>query len=210
MASTTMTYSILTGAKSTEGSIKWFVGHESIYAASALAEAELMVYERLRIREMVQSAAVSAVSGDSTISLDTLAPRFLQPIRLKIDGMGKLPYKREEDFPDDRNEDGDLEVGPTPSCWTVLGTTIQFDIELNAALSGTFWYYGGLAPLAVTTNETNVLTDRYPSLFRHAILSRAYAHRNRDDMMTNEMLLFEKALRDANASNDDMRYGQDQ
>lgn len=209
MASTTMTYSILAGAKSTPGSVKWAAGHESIYVEQAIAEAQQLCWQRLRIREMVTHADVSAASGDSTIALDTLAPRFVQPISLKLDGYGKLTYKREEDFPDDRDASGALEVGPVPSCWTVRGTTLHFDIQLNAAVAGDFFYYGALAPLAASSNETNVLTDKFPALFRHALMSRAYAHRNRADMLAAEMALFEREVGLANAANDDFRFGQE-
>lgn len=209
MASTTMTASILLGTKSTEGSIKWFANHDSIYSAQVLAEAEQLCYERLRIREMEQHADLSVASGASTVDLDTLAPRFVQPIQLKLDGYGKLTYKRKEDFPDDRDADGALETGPVPSYWTVRGSTLHFDIQLNAAISGDFYYYAGLAPLATTSNETNALTDRFPALLRHAVMSRAYAHRNRADMMQAELILFEQQVALANAHNDDHRYGQE-
>ena len=209
MASTSMTATILLGAKSTEGSIKWYAGHESIYAAAVLEEAQALCWQRLRIREMVQRADVTAVSGASTLDLATLAPRFVQPIALKLDGYGKIAYRREEDFPDDRNASGALETGPAPSCWTVRGSTLHFDIELNAAVAGDLWYYAGLPLLAVSTNETNILTDKFPALFRHALMSRAYAHRNRADMLAAELVLFDREVGEANRTNDDFRYGQE-
>jgi len=201
VASTTMTYGILTSGKSTPGSVKWMVGHELIYAEQAIAEAEAWIYERLRVREMQEEAALTFSAATSTKALPT---GFQQPIRLMIDGYGKLPYRREDDFPNITDSDGELPSG-TPSCWTVLGSNIVFDTKLNEELTGRLWFYGTPAALATT----NFLTDRFPTLFRHAILARAYAHRNRADMLATEELLAEKAISVANAINDDMRYGQE-
>ncbi|MEP0323308.1 hypothetical protein [Bauldia litoralis] len=206
MASSTSTYTILTSAKGVEGSIKYWANHDLIPAAQCLEEAQAWVYQRLRVREMIVRTPLALSASDETIDLDATAPGFQQPIRLKLDGYGKLEYKCEENFPDDRDSDGELPSGP-PSCWTVIGTLIHLDTKLSAAMNGDIWYYGTPDALAAG-NQTNFLTDKYPTLLRHACLARAYASRNRADMVTIEETLAMAEINKANATNDDHRFGQ--
>ncbi len=205
MASTTMTYTILTGAKSQEGSIKYFAQHGTVPAGQILDEAQAYIYERLRAREMTATVAISASAAADTISLPT---GFLDPIKLQLDGYpDPLEYLHETLLDKFRDEDGDLYEG-WPFEYAIWDEKIQFKWALDAALAGDFVYYKIPDALAASTNETNWLTDRFPTLLRRTCLMFSYEHRHRNAQFSTEAILVESAIEKANVAADMARRGQ--
>lgn len=203
MPSTTMTWTILTGAKSVDGSIRNWAQHTSVPADQILAEAQAYIYERIRLTEMRFTARVVLAIGDDSVALPT---GFLEAVHLQFDGDGILPFIHENGLRRERDTAGDLYPG-YPSRWSIIDNEIQFDVELDQALEGDFVYYAPLAALA-TGNQTNVLTDRFPTLLRRACMAFAYEHRHRTSEMTAELLLVERAIDQANVTADAARRGQ--
>lgn len=143
-------------------------------------------------------------SGDSSKALPT---GFQQAIKLELDGLGKLPGPvREENFPRDIDSDGALTIG-TPSCWTIVGTTLYLDTQLDAAQNARLWYYGTPAALA-SGNQTNFLSDRFPTLLISVCNAFAYKSRHRVDDMQTELALAGADIATINAEDEMARRGQ--
>ncbi len=200
-----LTATQLLGDKTVAGSIKDWAQHATVPSTSILTEAQAFIYERLRAREMQQQTMVSLAIDDDSISLSNA---FLEPIALLLDGdSDPLPYVHENLIRRTREDDGTLETG-RPSCWTILSSSILFDVKCEEALTGWFWAYERPDELAITTNETNFLTSRFPTLLRRACLMFAWEFRNRNDMYAMELGLVEKAIMDANIAEEMVRKTQ--
>lgn len=210
-------YSVLTASKGTIGSILYWINHSAADPTQILAEAQQYIYQKLRAREMAVSTTITAAANDLNIPLPD---GFQDPIYLRIDGMAGdggtyddrgdgLEYAAEHLLGRIYNPDGTIDTG-TPVRWTIFDEAIQFDVPIDASIlpyTGRLVYYGTPAPLSVS-NETNFLTDRYPTLLRRACLVFGYEARNRVDLMQAEMALVDQALDDANRSADQSRRGQ--
>ena len=206
MASTTFTYTILTGAITQAGSIKNWVQHSSIPSDQILEEAQAFIYEQLRIPGMISTETISIAAAGSTLALPS---GFLDPIYLKLDGdSDELDYVQENLLGRFTDEDGAIQTG-RPARWTLIDDLIQFDAanDLTTALAGDIVFYKTPEALS-TSNETNFLTDRYPTLLRRACLAFGYEHRKRQDAFLQEVALVEAAIQRANAAGDMTRRGQ--
>lgn len=197
-------FSTLVGTKATEGSIKWLANHALVPSAQILTESEAFIYSRLRVREMIATATVTAAIGASTFTLPT---GFLEPIRLLPDGWGDpLPFVHEALHERYREEDGDLYTGD-PSQWTIADEVGVFDSQLTTAFSGRMTYYKTPTALSVS-NETNFLTNRYPTALRYTLMAFAYDHRKRRADATEMRLLAMNEIEEANRESDRGRRGQ--
>lgn len=198
------TYTILTGAKTVDGSIKNWLNNSRIPSTSILTEAEAWIYQRLRAREMIASATVAFVAGDSTKALPA---SFLEPISLRPYGWGEeLPYVHETLLRRDRNSAGAL-YSATPSEWSIIDNLITLDSACSAALSCDFIYYKQPDALA-GGNETNFLTSRFPTLLRMACMARAYEWLKQQDQATGYINAALGEIEAANATADAARRGQ--
>ncbi|MGH6791579.1 MAG: phage adaptor protein [Methyloceanibacter sp.] len=171
------TYSILTGPKTTLGSIKNWTNRSDIPSAFVLAEAQALIYEKLRVREMETTEDITVASGEYRKEV-TIPEVFLDPIKIVPFGWGEeLPYVSVARFATARDPStGDRLTGPIPSNWTLIGNFITFEVELDADFGFEFFYYRKPAPLGTGAAETNFLTDRYPTLLRYACMSFAFDH----------------------------------
>lgn len=168
------TYSTLVADRDTAGSIKEWVNATDIPSTTILAEAEASIYRDLRVREMLTKSTGTLAAGASAIALSTF-PRYRQTYLLKFTGEGGTREILAEPLtlPDvvekihwDAN--GDRVTGP-PQFWATDADNIVFDLEADQSYSYWFWYYQALESLSVS-NETNFLTDKYPSMLRSACL----------------------------------------
>jgi len=199
------TYTILTGTKATEGSIKWWGNHSLIPSDQVLTEAQAWIYSRLRVREMRATETVTISASASTFTLPT---RYLEPVKLLPNGWSDpIEYIHENLLQRYRDADGALETGD-PTEWTVLDEVGTLDSQIGTtALTCKMTYYQKPAALASSTNETNWLTDRYPTLLRHVCTYLAYEHRKRRDA-SEQLILALKDIDDANVEDDMGRRGQ--
>jgi hypothetical protein len=171
-------YNTLAGAKSLEGSLKYWVNHSELPVGEIITDAQNEVYSRLRVREMLASASLSIAVNDSTAPLPS---GFLDPLSL-LDQWGDdivlrdlRVLRRLRSF----DSTGTLIVGPI-SNYAINGTTILFDMASNATTTFPLDYFQKPTVLSAG-NPTNFLTTRYSHLFRAALLKHAYAFRKAFD-----------------------------
>lgn len=198
------TYSILTGTKATEGSIRNWVNDSTVPATVVLAEAEAWIYERLRVREML---AQIEFTFDEDASSEALPADFLDPIEFLPHGWGdELPFYHEKTFRPERDDAGALFPGE-PSRWTIIGSTAHVDVACDEAFVGMLMYYARPAALA-SDNLTNFLTIRYPTLLRMACTGFAFGFKKDEARKTADLGIADKLMQSAAMTNDLYRRGQ--
>lgn len=184
-----MTYTILTGNKDTEGSIKYWVRHSEVPSIYILERAQDAIYQILRVREMV-----TRTQGTIPLNATTLAmpADILEPIWLgrRGDYQGKIRLLDQEHFesrvgenPDDNN---DVYPG-TPSQATYDGTTFYFDAKADREYPYRLWYMRKPALLAASANESNFLTNRYGNILEAMCKHYAFEHRGDDGKSATEL-----------------------
>lgn len=199
-----ISWTVLTGAKSTAGSIANWLNRSDLPTENILLEAEALIYERLRVREMMAQSTLTFSSGGSTAALPS---DFLDPIQyLPYEYGYPLPFYHEETLRATRDENGNLFSG-TPSRWSILGTTAYVDVNCSANFSGQLMYYARPESLSVT-NTTNWLTTRYPSLLRYACMLKGYEHMKDDKRAAQYLAVSEKEIADAMRTNEMFRRTQ--
>lgn len=198
-----VTYSVLTAAKTTTGSIAAWVNRSDLPTANILIEAEAMIFERMRVREMMARAVLTFAAADQDVAVPS---GFLDPIEYRPYDHGyPLPFVSPDLLGEIRSTAGVLSTG-TPSRWTVIGETAYVDVLPTDAMAGYIIYYKRPDPLSIS-NETNWLTIRYPSLLRYACMAKAYEHMK--DQRAGEYLgLTMNAMGEAMATNDLWRRAQ--
>ena len=201
----TLSFTTITGAKATAGSLKSWVNHDTIPATSLLTEAEAWIYQRLRAMEMQTSA-----TGTVSVGADgfALPERFIAPLRLSIhDGVDELLYQHEQLWRMSLDTSGDAREGMATR-WTILDGAVQFDAIADEEFDYTLYYYQALPALSVS-NETNFLTVRYPTLLRRVCMMFAYEFLKDWAAFDKQTVLAERALRDTLVADDQRRLGQE-
>lgn len=197
-------WTTMTAAKTTLGSIANSVNRSDLPTTNILLEAEAAIYERLRVREM---QTVATFTFDADTNSEALPADFLDPIELRPHGWSSpISFVHETSLEAHRDDDGDLFEG-TPSRWSILGETAYVDVSCAMAFAGRLTYYRRPAALS-SSNETNFLTIRYPSLLRFAVLSKCYEHMKDMQNATSYMQLAEAKIAEANATNEMFRRSQ--
>lgn len=198
------TYTTLTGAKTVSGSIANWVNRSDLPTSEILTEAEALIYETLRVREMLARSVLTFAADTQTASLPT---GFLDPIGFQPYAWGSdLPFVHENTLGESRDEDGVLQSG-TPSRWSIVGETAYVDVLPTETFAGILLYYK--SPTALSgSNETNFLTNRYPSLLRYACMAKAFEHMKDTENATGYLGLMQQAIERANASNEMWRRNQ--
>lgn len=199
-------YTTLTGAKSTAGSIKDWINYASLPSADILTEAEAWIYSRIRTREMRSEVEVTISSGASTASLPA---GFIDPISFQLyeDGY-PLPYLDEGSLESLRYRDsaGAISSG-RPGNWAIYNELLQFDYLADAEYKGRMVYYKTPDALAASSNETNFLTDRYPTLLRRVCMAFAYEFRKNTKQYQSYISLAEHDVFEVNKEADLNRSG---
>lgn len=197
-------YTTLTGAKGTSGAIANWLNRSDLPTAEILTEAQALIYERLRVREMQARATLTFAVATQTSALPT---GFLDPLGYQpYEWGGDLPFVHENALNEYRDASGVLESG-TPSRWTIVGETAYVDVLPSETFSGILLYYKMPTALSVS-NETNFLTNRYPTLLRYACMAKAYEHMKSDQAASNYLGLTMQTIADINGSNEMWRRNQ--
>lgn len=84
-----MTYTSLVASKGTTGSIANWVNYSKLDLPVVLDEAQALIYEVLRVREMKKEWVFGVVAGQSAVSLPT---RFLDPVGDMLDIVNQTQY----------------------------------------------------------------------------------------------------------------------
>lgn len=197
-------YSTLIASKTTSGSLANFVNRSDLPTAEILHEAQALICENLRVREMQSRAVLTFAEGVQTASLPT---GFLDPLAFQPYAWGgDLPFVHESALNEYRDASGVLESG-TPSRWTVIGETAYVDVLPDDDFSGMLHFYKQPDALSAF-NETNFLTQRYPSMLRYACMAKAYEHMKQSQEAVGYLSATEAAIAKANASNEMWRRSQ--
>lgn len=200
-----MTYTILTGSKSTAGSIASWVNNSSFPAATVLEEAEAWIYAKLRVREML--AAVDAVmtvgAAGATITLpdDFEAMAWLGYVGQWTGRITPLPI---DELQDRRRFDasaGYVLAPGQPFRYSLRGTVIELPLAPDQAYTYRRIYYQRGAALS-GSNETNWLTRKAPRALRLACCGFAYEFMKDQDEKLYWLQLAESAIADLNAQGD--------
>lgn len=181
-----MNYLTLIGGQRLSGSIQQWVNHSRLPSESIIEEAQAWIYRRLRVPEMQQIAEGTIGAGEDTIPLPA---RFLSPRSLWIVGINRLRLRHLLAADMERGLEYDLDgarVWRMPLAFTVGSGVIRLDAPSDAVYPFRFAYYGEPERLS-RTNQTNFLTERYPSMFRWVCL--AFAHEYLKDWPAQERLL---------------------
>jgi hypothetical protein len=198
-------WTTLTASKSTAGSIANWLNRSDLPMENILLEAEAWIYQRLRVREMTTADLFTFGAGEST---EALPSGFLDPISFKPYAWGStaLPYVHEDSFRERRDDDGNL-AEDRPSQWTIIGETAHVDCICEEAFGGRLLYYKQPAPLS-SSNETNFLTTRYPTLVRSACMMRGFEHMKHAQNAVAYMQKAEADIAEAMRTNDMFRRAQ--
>jgi hypothetical protein len=173
-------YSTLIAAKTTPGSIRSWVRYNELFdVEQILVDAQGYIYQRMRIREMRMVALAQTI----TIASESVAlpSNFLDPIKFQIRYPRTILHLRPEAalFGEYRDYDSDGELlEDYPANYCIMNDSDEvarayLDVKTVEELRYDLLYFGSPALLAATSNETNVLTNRYPHILRQACIGFA-------------------------------------
>jgi hypothetical protein len=202
-----ISWTTLTAGKSTEGSIKNLINFSELPTTTILENAQGLIYQFLRVREMLER--VEDTFADDAIS-DSLPARFREAKSIWLIGDNGADKRRLDIHPHDTYEakleyDPDVEIptrrAGTPSFCTVTSTLILLDVKCDEDYPYAMWCYRGGAPLSASV-ETNFLTDRYPHILTEAIKHFAFDHRQADERADKALKKCMAYIEKANVEND--------
>ncbi len=200
-----MDFSTLVADRDTNGSLKNWVNYSRIDSEGILTEAQAWIFSKLRVPEMVATASVSILSGASTAALPT---GYRDPLQFSIPGwIGRLRLKDVEWFRTHLAFD-ESAVLPTglPTYWCRIGDLIQTNTLADQAYTASLTYFQTPTALSVS-NETNWLTEKYPTLLRRACLMFSYEFRKEMDMFDREEQRALSAIAEIRVEGDEQMRG---
>jgi len=191
-------YATLIADKNTAGSIKSWINHSLVDVVQIVEEAEALLAQTLRVREMRVAATLSLAAGASSVALPA---GFLDPVSLRdISNNVTLRLRGEAELEALRQyQDGALTDG-TPRSFAIFSEALQFETLYDAAASLRLLYFAKWTPLS--SSNTNFLTDRYPHLLRTACLAQAHTFRNNDARAQLELQKLTAYVQKTNAESD--------
>jgi hypothetical protein len=192
-------YATLTADKSTGGSIKSWMNYSKIDPGSILEEAQTMIYERLRVREMATADTFPVRVGDDAIDVPD---NFLAQIMLKdITNDCELDYRDQTDLERMRTwTDGALDEGD-PAYFAVFDEMFQFNAKTRTAwtLRASFYQQPDLLS---SSRRTNFLTKKYPHMLRMACLATGARFNDDDEKFAREQRLLFAAIDSVNVEDE--------
>lgn len=200
-----MTFTTLVGLKTVSGSIKSWMNYGKVDAEGVLLEAETMIYQRLRVREMRSSDTLTVGVGKASVDLPD---GFLDPLKLRdITNDCRITLKSEDEIEDIRTwTDAVLDSGD-PAYYAIYDEQIQFDCKTTTAWRARALFYKQPDPLS-TSNETAWITTRYPHILRMACLATGARFANDDEVYAREQRLLEGKIEELNIQDEFSRRGQ--
>lgn len=194
-----MDYVNLIASKATVGSLKRWTNRASIDPAEIIDEAQKYIYSRLRAPEMRTTIIGTMVLGTNafTAPTDLVAPIIWTITTAGYFGEVELKDQKEVERRFNYNSSGVL-VNSKPlvyyqrGAFTVAAPTFQMDSPADRAYTTRLLYYA--RPFLLSTGTaTNFLTDKYPRLFRRAMLAIAQEFLTKSET---ERLYWEKLAED--------------
>lgn len=169
-----MDYLTLVNTSTTAGSVANWLNSATLTSAAPtiIAEAESMVYRRLRHWKMLTRATGAMVIGNDYIAqpADYLEDKIFYMTGTKYSKMTrKTPEEVVASYGYDANG---VRVNEQPVIYCNDQTNILFDSPADFAYPYLLWYYQQPAALS-GGNTTNFLTSMYPRLMRCAMMASA-------------------------------------
>lgn len=195
-----MSWTSLTAVKTTAGSIRRWVNWDELDADQCLEEAQALIYQTLRVREMrTEFSDLSLAVGDYYKALPT---GFLDPIAL-IDKTNniRLKMRTEPALLGRRFYDVGVLASGTPENFAIFGERFQFEYKYDAIATLNLVGYKSLDLLSVS-NTTNFLTTRYPHMLRTACLVQAFSMMNNQAREQTESAKLVALIQKTNAESD--------
>jgi hypothetical protein len=215
-----MNYTSLIGPKTTPGSIANYANYGLAPATEVLLDAQGLIYQRLRVREMRMGPLPIPLQVGNIHAL--LPPGFLDPISVHDAFFHPIKMKTPTDLLKRRfliGQSGDFafpDFDPqdffTTAVWqqgvphefAIFGEKIHFDVAANAPLLYWMIYYAPPSFLGDTApaTQTNFLTTRYPHILRAAVLAAAADFRKDDADYQRCMTRLTGMIQDAKVQDD--------
>lgn len=171
-----MTYNSLTASKGTSGAIATWVNYTLLDVATVLAEAQTLIYQTLRVREMRVSASLTLANGTNTIALPGASTgQFLEPVSLYDQTAGVTFIPNDERYVTEQRLlqlQGATLASGSPGYVAIFNEAFNFDVNASATHTMALVYYQ-MPALLSSGNQSNWLTNRYPHLVRAACLAAA-------------------------------------
>lgn len=169
-----MDWTSLTASSTSAGSIANWILHTSVQAESAniIAEAESIIYRRLRHFKMLTPSTGTFTTSQVTL---TLPSDYLEDKSFYITGTAytKLTRKPMQEVIASYCYDGSgNRVITQPNIFFNDQSNFQFDSPADQIYPWLLYYYQQPAPLS-STNTSNFLTATYPRLMRAACMTQA-------------------------------------
>jgi hypothetical protein len=200
-----LTFDILTGSKSTTGSIKSWQNYSKVDAEGVLSDAETMIYQRLRVREMRASETLTVKVGASGVDLPD---GFLDPLKLRdVTNDCNIEMVSEEQLEDIRTWTAAVLDSGDPAWFAIFDEQLQFDVKTTTQWKARLVFYKQLDALS-ESNPSNFLCVRYPHILRSMCLATAARFAKDNDMFQREQQLANAMISDANAADELSRRGQ--
>lgn len=195
-------YTTLVADRATDGSIKNWINYARLPSTTILTEAEAWIYQRLRAMDMLTlNKTVAIASGDDTVSFPT---NYRYSLILSIPGyINRIRLREPGEFYSSLGLDtSGLKPSDVPTEMCEMGGVMQLNTRANQAYTAHWAYYAALTALS-GANETNFLTDKYPTLLRHVCMMFAYEFRKDKEREAMYAAKAMKAIDDANVHEDE-------
>jgi hypothetical protein len=195
-----MTYTTLIADKTTAGSIKRWVNYSQLDVEQVLVEAQALIYQTLRVREMrYEFDNLALASGDFYAALPS---GFLDPIALQdITNNIELQLRPEANIVRARSYDSGSLIESIPQRYAIYDEKLQFECAYDSA--ATLNLVGFKKPDDLSeSNSTNFLTNRYPHLLRVACLAQAYDFMSNQTKYQNNLTMLSALIDKTNAESD--------
>lgn len=176
-----MDYATLIGAETVSGSIKYWINYSRIDSAGILTEAEAWIYSKLRVRHMLTTEDVAIADTASTAAFPS---GYLDPIHFGIPGIINTIKLRDIEFFRAQlgwDDDAVMPDGP-PTYWADFNGVIQLNTAADQAYVAKMVFFKRPNALS-STNTSNWLTEKYPTLLRRVCLMFAAEARKEYDTM---------------------------
>ncbi|MGE3844505.1 MAG: hypothetical protein AB7I50_23315 [Vicinamibacterales bacterium] len=166
-----MDYTTLVATRDTADSIKNWLNNSSAPATTILSDAQAWIYQKLRIREMLETGTGTLAANADTIALSTFTG-YVGGKQFMFTGTKRAyPERKRIEVVRDNygyDQDGNRTTGQ-PRLWATNATHILFDVKADQAYTYDFLYYKALTALS-GGNLTNAITSSYPFMLRSVCL----------------------------------------
>jgi hypothetical protein len=195
-----MTYATLSAAKTAAGSIRRWMNYSELDVDQIIEEAQALIFQTLRVREMRTRSELSIAVGDSS---EALPDGFLDPIALRdITDNIELSLYDEGALENARLYDAGVLAEATAAYnYAIFDEALQFEVKYDTAATLALLYYKP-ATYVSATNASNFLCTRYPHILRVACMAQAAEFMNNVEREQRYITKLAGLIQDANVKDE--------